>query len=49
MVRVPNNFKNKKQKHSPWYYEMQMLGYNYRLSEIQAALGISQIKQLEKV
>ncbi len=48
MVKTPNNFKDKKQKHSPWYYEMQRLGYNYRLSEIQAALGISQIKQLEQ-
>ncbi|MEL6630959.1 MAG: UDP-4-amino-4,6-dideoxy-N-acetyl-beta-L-altrosamine transaminase [Bacteroidota bacterium] len=29
--------------HGGWYYEMQMLGYNYRLSDIQAALGISQL------
>ena len=27
----------------PWYYEMQTLGYNYRLTNIQAALGISQL------
>ena len=31
-----------------WYYEQQVLGYNYRLNDIQAALGISQIKRLEK-
>lgn len=31
---------------SPWYYEMQELGFNYRLSDIQAALGISQLKKL---
>ncbi|MBF0492063.1 MAG: UDP-4-amino-4,6-dideoxy-N-acetyl-beta-L-altrosamine transaminase [Deltaproteobacteria bacterium] len=31
-----------------WYYEMQDLGYNYRLTEIQAALGLSQLKKLEK-
>lgn len=31
-----------------WYHEMQMLGYHYRLSEIQAALGVSQIRKLEK-
>jgi len=31
---------------NPWYYEMQELGYNYRMSDIQAALGISQMKKL---
>jgi len=34
--------------HGPWYYEMQFLGYNYRMTDIQAALGISQLKKLEK-
>lgn len=29
--------------HGGWYYEMQELGYNYRLTDFQAALGISQI------
>ena len=32
----------------PWAYEQQMLGYNYRMSEISAALGISQLKKLDK-
>lgn len=32
----------------PWYYEMQYLGYNYRMTDIQAALGISQLKKIEK-
>lgn len=31
-----------------WYYEMQELGFNYRLTDIQAALGISQIKKLDR-
>jgi len=31
-----------------WYYEMQSLGFHYRLTEIQAALGCSQIKKLNK-
>ncbi len=31
----------------PWYYEMQELGFNYRLTDIQAALGISQMKKLD--
>ncbi len=30
-----------------WYYEMQLLGYNYRMTDIQAALGISQLKKLD--
>ena len=31
-----------------WFYEQQLLGYNYRLTDIQAALGISQLKKLDK-
>ncbi len=31
------------ENHGLWYYEMQELGYNYRLTDIQAALGISQL------
>lgn len=31
------------ENHGGWYYEMQQLGYNYRLSDINAALGISQL------
>ena len=30
-----------------WYYEMQYLGYNYRITDIQAALGISQLQKLD--
>lgn len=33
--------------HGIWYYEMQELGYNYRLTDIHAALGISQLKRAE--
>lgn len=32
--------------HGPWYHEMQALGYNYRLTDLQAALGISQLNKL---
>jgi len=32
----------------PWYYEMQELGYNFRITDIQSALGISQMNKLEK-
>lgn len=31
----------------PWYYEMQELGYNYRLTDFQCALGISQLKKID--
>ncbi|MEZ5357634.1 MAG: UDP-4-amino-4,6-dideoxy-N-acetyl-beta-L-altrosamine transaminase [Candidatus Zixiibacteriota bacterium] len=31
---------------NPWYYEMQELGYNYRMSDLQAALGIKQLERL---
>ena len=31
----------------PWFYEMQQLGYNYRLTDIQAALGTSQISKID--
>jgi UDP-4-amino-4,6-dideoxy-N-acetyl-beta-L-altrosamine transaminase len=32
---------------NPWYYEMPVLGYNYRLTDIQAALGLSQLDRLD--
>ena len=32
-----------------WHYEQNLLGYNYRLSDVQAALGISQLERLEKI
>jgi UDP-4-amino-4,6-dideoxy-N-acetyl-beta-L-altrosamine transaminase len=31
----------------PWYYEMQELGFNYRMTDIQAALGTSQLDRLD--
>ena len=39
-------FKNQN-NHGDWYYEMQTLGYNYRLSDINCALGISQLSRSE--
>ncbi|WP_348686420.1 UDP-4-amino-4,6-dideoxy-N-acetyl-beta-L-altrosamine transaminase [Aeromonas bestiarum] len=30
-----------------WYYEQQVLGFNYRLTDIQAALGLSQLNRLD--
>ena len=34
--------------HGGWYYEQVDLGFNYRMTELQAALGISQISRLEE-
>jgi len=33
--------------HEPWEYEQIGLGYNYRLTEIQAALGLAQLRRIE--
>ena len=33
--------------HGPWYYEMQDIGYNYRITDIQASLGNSQLNRLD--
>jgi len=32
----------------PWYYEQQYLGFNYKITDIQAALGISQLSKLDR-
>jgi UDP-4-amino-4,6-dideoxy-N-acetyl-beta-L-altrosamine transaminase len=34
--------------HGPWYYEQLELGYNYRMTDLQAALGISQLQRLDE-
>jgi UDP-4-amino-4,6-dideoxy-N-acetyl-beta-L-altrosamine transaminase len=36
------------ESHGPWYYEQLELGFNYRMTDIHAALGISQIKKLDE-
>ena len=38
----------KKPETGGWYYEIENLGYNYRLTDIQCALGLSQLKKLDK-
>jgi UDP-4-amino-4,6-dideoxy-N-acetyl-beta-L-altrosamine transaminase len=32
-----------------WYYDVVDLGYNYRMNEVQAALGISQLKRIDEI
>ncbi len=34
--------------HGPWYYQQISLGYNYRMTDIQAALGCSQLERLDE-
>lgn len=33
--------------HGPWYYQQTELGYNYRITDLQAALGLSQLRKLD--
>jgi dTDP-4-amino-4,6-dideoxygalactose transaminase len=45
MVRDPERLGRDE---GPWYMEMQALGFNYRITDIQAALGRSQLKKLPR-
>lgn len=44
ITRDPAQMKNA--PHGGWYYEQINLGFNYRMTELQAALGVSQMKRL---
>ena len=46
ITKAEKEFKNANK--NAWYYEQQDLGYNYRLTDFQAALGTSQLKRLDK-
>jgi UDP-4-amino-4,6-dideoxy-N-acetyl-beta-L-altrosamine transaminase len=53
MVRDPNAFENiglgfDRNSPNPWYYEMSEIGWNYRLPDPLCALGMSQLKKLER-
>ena len=37
-----------KKEEGSWYYEQQCLGYNYRITDFQCALGISQMRKLDR-
>lgn len=50
MLRTHGVTKDKnllKKDDGPWYFEMQMLGFNYRITDFQCALGINQFKKLD--
>ena len=38
----------RKPKIAPWYYEINEIGHNFRITDFQCALGISQLKKLDK-
>jgi UDP-4-amino-4,6-dideoxy-N-acetyl-beta-L-altrosamine transaminase len=46
-VAIGNHSTQNETEYPGWYMEMQELGYNYRLTDFQAALGISQLKKIE--
>ena len=45
IVRNYREFKKKNKMN--WYYEQQLLGFNYRMSDIEASLGLSQLKRIK--
>ncbi|HNX91113.1 MAG TPA: UDP-4-amino-4,6-dideoxy-N-acetyl-beta-L-altrosamine transaminase [Candidatus Omnitrophota bacterium] len=48
-LRSHGKYKDKKTAvKGPWYYEMRELGYNYRITDIQCALGVSQLKKIDR-
>ena len=47
IVKNPLEFKSNKK--GSWFYEQQLLGFNYRMNDIQAALGLSQLKRLDEI
>lgn len=44
---ITKNPKKLTKKEGPWYYEMQELGFNYRITDFQCALGISQLRKID--
>lgn len=53
ITKKPDAFKNREMAFdennapNPWYYEMQGLGFNYRITDLQCALGLSQLKKID--
>lgn len=46
ITRHPNFMKG--ESHGSWYYQQLELGFNYRMTDIQAALGVSQLRRLDE-
>ena len=47
IVREPERFEQPAA--GPWVYEQQQLGFNYRITDLQAALGLSQLQRLDEI
>ena len=45
---IENKKQVKKTDKAPWLYQQRLLGYNYRITDIQSALGTSQFKRIKK-
>lgn len=45
---IQQDLSKRHDNHGLWYYEMQDLGFNYRLTDFQAALGLSQLSRAEE-
>jgi len=48
MLRNDKQFLYKPKENAPWYYEMHELGWNYKADEVTCALGLNQLKRLQK-
>ena len=48
VMRVGGVVRDMARKPGPWYYEVQRLGFNYRLTDIHCALGMSQLAKLDR-
>ena len=44
-----NHGMEKKKFHPPWFYDVNEVGLNYRISDVQCALGNSQLKKISKI
>ena len=47
MTREPEDLQQPPE--GPWVYEQQLLGFNYRMTDVQAALGLSQLTRMESL
>ena len=45
---IREGYESKETSDGSWYYEQVDLGYNYRLNDLQSALGISQLKRIDE-
>ncbi len=48
IIKDKNYFEIKENKNKLWHYEQKYLGFNYRMNDVEAAIGIAQIKKIDK-